>query len=96
MWPLFQPLQLFSGEGFAGGLAGARVCGCHFRTLSSFNWCISLKSWRYILGIKEAKERIDKLAQERKDRLGKDTPPPPPKPLNPIQDEPPTPQVPAE
>ncbi|MGC2767132.1 MAG: hypothetical protein WB607_16610 [Candidatus Acidiferrum sp.] len=48
------------------------------------------------MGIKEAKERIDELARERKDRLEKNTTLPPPKPLNPIEDEPPTPQLPAE
>ncbi len=38
------------------------------------------------MSIKEAKERIDKLAQERKARLGKDAPLP--QPLNPVEDEP--------
>jgi hypothetical protein len=40
------------------------------------------------LGIKEAKERIDKLAQERKERLRKGAVVPVPEPRNPVQGEP--------
>lgn len=38
------------------------------------------------MSIKEAKERIDKLAEERKARIRKDAPLP--QPLNPVEDEP--------